>query len=184
MSNQKHGNSSAGIAIVRNFLSSNQADILHQTYAGIILREEIKYFVTHVMVVGQHTLAVDAAIPVIAKISRRQISSKIASAEHSNASSASQDDERARYALWTCARNSSEKRAYRTHTRTNRVALLSVTIVHKKDTQRRIQRHIPVVPARRSLEAMVCFKVKTSSEPRRAERKSAKVAFSDELDGE
>ena len=78
---------------------------MHQKYASIILREEIKYFVTHVMVVEQHTLAVDAAIPAIAKISRRQISSKIASAEHSNASSASQDDERARYALLTCARS-------------------------------------------------------------------------------
>ena len=109
MSNQKHGNSFAGIAIVRHCVSSNQADILHQTYASIILIKEIKYFVTHVMVVEQHTLAVDAAIPAIAKISRRQISSEMASAVHSNASRASPDDERARYALWTCARNSSEK---------------------------------------------------------------------------
>ena len=131
-----------------------------------------------------HTHAIDAASLGIAKISRRLISSKTANAGHSNASSANQEEGKARYALWTCARNSSEKRAYRTHTRSTRVALLSVTIVHKKDTQRRIQRHIPVVPARRSLEAMVCFKVNTSSKPRREERKSAKVAFSDELDGE
>ena len=136
------------------------------------------------MINGQRTSAVDAARPVIAKISRKPISIELTSAQRNNVSNASQDDERARYALWTCARNSSEKRADRTHTRTNRVALLSVTIVHKKDTQRRIQRHIPVVPARRSPEAMVCFKVKTSSEPRRVERNSAKVAFSDELDGE
>ena len=65
----------------------------------------------HVTINAQLSLAVDAARLVIAKTFKRQISSRIVNEEHNNASSASQDDERARYALWTCARNSSEKRA-------------------------------------------------------------------------
>ncbi len=66
----------------------------------------------HVTINAQLSLAVDAARLVIAKISRRLISSEIANAEHSNASSASQDDERARYALWSSAIDSFRKKTY------------------------------------------------------------------------
>ena len=124
---------------------------------------------------AQHTFAVDAERLGIASISRRQISSEIASAEHSNVLSASQEDEKGRYALWTSVRNSSEKRTYRTHIKTSPVVLTSVTIVQKTDTRQKIQRRIPAVPARRLLAAMACFKVRTSSERQKAELRSAKV---------
>ena len=131
---------------------------------------------------AQLSPAVAVARQVLAKTFKRQISSKTATAAHNNVSSASQEDEKGRYALWTSVRNSSEKRTYRTHIKTSPVVLTSVTIVQKRDTRPKTPRHIPVLPARRSLEAMVCFKVKTSSERRKAELRSAKVAFSNDLD--
>ena len=131
---------------------------------------------------AQNTFAVNARRQVLSKTSKTYISSEPPTAKPSYVSSASQADERVRYASWTSARHLSEKRTYQRHTRTTQIGLLSVTLVQKTDTRQKIQRRIPAVPARRSLAAMACFKVKTSSEQRRQERSSAKVALSDELD--
>ena len=134
MSNQKLGTSAAAIVIVTNSLNSNQVDILHQTYVRSILREEIKYFVTHVMTNAQLSPAVDAARQVIAKISRRTISTETANVEHSNASSASQADEKGRYALWSSARNSLPKNTYHNDTETGPRSSMYVKHAVRADT--------------------------------------------------
>ena len=158
-------------------------DILRQLCEAIISANHHEAsFATRVMTNVQNTFAGDANIQVLAKTSKGKISPEAASAEPRCVSNASQAAEEGKNVSLTSARHLSEKRISLRRTKTRWVGLLSVTLAQKRDTHPRIRKRTPAVPARRSLAAMACFKAKTSPEQRRKERRSVRVAFSDELD--
>ena len=130
----------------------------------------------HVTSNAQLSLAVDAARQVIAKTFKRQISSKIAGVEHSNASSASQADEKGRYVSWRSAKNSFRKKTYLLTRKNTAIVHLSAQTVNKEDILRKMWRRIPVDLARR-LVAVEYSKQSISSERRAVERKNVELVL-------
>ena len=72
----------------------------------------------HVMINAQLPGAVAATRQVIVKTFKRTISTETANVENSNASNASQADEKGRYVSWSTARNSLHKGTYHNDTGT------------------------------------------------------------------